>query len=198
MEKFLFAPLLVRKLEQDDFYRRLFAGLFTAAAVLISVATVISFVFGWKEIFDMSAQAMTGGIVFQGALILAAYQAVHLTLMRANEVKRESDRPATIAVPVIAARLAGEIYGFSATLLGIGGGVLVWLAGRESGSLLKRMEALFPFLKSGPASFFGGATLIIKGIGYGMLTLLVAYLVAELLLALPLAAKKNLEGVENA
>lgn len=185
MEKYLFAPLLARKLAQDDLFRLLFARLLRAVAILVALTSVILFFFGWKEIFDMSHQAMIGGIVFQLTLVLATYLAVHLILLRASEVKQHSDRPAPIDVSAATVRLAGEVFGFAAALLGAGGGVLVWFAGRESGYLLEKVEVFFPFLKAGPASFLGGAALIVKGVGYGTLALLLGYLLAEALLLLP-------------
>ena len=197
MEKYLFAPLLVSKLAQDDFYRRMFSLLLTAVAVLITISAVIVFFFGWKEIFDMSSQAMIGGIVFQLALVLATYQAVHLTLMRAVEVRQESRQAAPITVPRVLVRLAGEVFGLTAALLGLGGGVLVWLAGRESRVLLDQVDTLLPFLKAGPATFLGGATLIGKGIGYGILALMLGYLFAELLKLLPNSPAGGREASDN-
>lgn len=185
MEKYLFAPLLVRKLAQGNCFRMLFARLLAVVAALITIAAVLLFFLGWKEIFDMSSEAMAGGIVFQLTFALAAYQAVHSTLVRAREVKRESDRPAPITVSAVIFRLAGEVFGFAATALGAGGGILVWFAGREAHTLLNKTAVIFPFLKAGPPSFFGGATLIVQGLGYGTLALLLGYLLAELLLLLP-------------
>jgi hypothetical protein len=181
MEKYLFAPLLVTKLASDECFRMLFARLLAVLATLITITSVILFFLGWKEIFDMSSEAMVGGIVFQLAFALAAYQAVHTTLVRSVEVKRESGRPAAIAVAAAILRLVGEVFGFAAGILGVGGGILVWFAGREAASLLDRVALLFPFLKAGPASFVGGATLLVQGLGYGTLALLFGYLLAGLL-----------------
>lgn len=185
MEKYLFAPLLARKLAEDNCFRMLFARLLAAAAAGLTIAAVLLFFLGWKEVFDMSSEAMVGGIAFQLIFALAAYQAVHSTLVRAGEVKREADRPAPITVAAAILRLSGEVFGFAATALGAGGGILVWFAGREAHTLLKITAVFFPFLKAGPASFFGGATLMVQGLGYGTLALLLGYLLAELLLLLP-------------
>jgi len=181
MEKYLFAPLLITKLARDDCFRMLFSRLLVVLATLITITSVILFFLGWKEIFDMSSEAMVGGIVFQLTFALAAYHAVHTTLVRAAEVKKESSRPASTAVAAVMLRLAGEVFGFAAATLGAGGGILVWFAGREAASLLNRVALLFPFLKAGPASFLGGATLLVQGLGYGMLALLFGYLLAGLL-----------------
>lgn len=181
MEKYLFAPLLATKLARDDCFRMLFARLLAVLATHITITSVILFFLGWKEIFDMSSEAMVGGIIFQLTFALVAYHAVHTTLLRTAEVKRESDRPASIAVAAIIFRLTGEVFGFAAATLGVGGGILVWFAGREAAPLLKTVALLFPFLKAGPASFLGGATLLVQGWGYGMLALLFGYLLAGLL-----------------
>jgi len=198
MEKVFFAPSLVKKLGQADFYRMFFARFLTVVAILISMTAVILFFFGWKVIFEMSSQAMVGGIVFQVSLVLAAYQAVHLTLLRAAEVRQGSERPAPISTSIAMSRLVGEVFGFSASILGVGGGILVWFAGREAGSLLKKVEMAFPFLKAGGADFLGGFTLVVKGLGYGILSLLLGYLLAELLQLLPCGADRNQTEIEKA
>jgi len=198
MEKVFFAPLLVQKLGQADFYRMFFARFLTVVAILISITGVILFTFGWKIIFEMSSQAMVGGIVFQVSLVLAAYQAVHLTLLRAAEVRQGSKKPAPISTSVAMSRLVGEVFGFSASLLGVGGGILVWFAGREAGSLLKKVEVVFPFLNVGGADFLGGSALVVKGLGYGILSLLLGYLLAELLQLVPSNADGNQAEIEYA
>jgi len=184
MEKYLFAPLLTRKLAENDFFRQLFARLLTAAAAGLAVAATILFFLGWKEIFDMSSEKMAGGIVFQLAFALAAYQAVHSTWLGARELRREPG-PAPLAVSSVILRLAGEVWGFAAAVLGIGGGILSWFAGREAHALLKQTAVVFPFLKAGPASFAGGATMIVQGVAGGALALLLGHLLSRLLRLLP-------------
>jgi len=184
MEKYLFAPLLARKLAQDDFFRTLYARLLAVTAAGIAVTAVIVFFLGWKEIFDMPSEAMVGGIVFQLAFALAAYLGVHSFVLRAGEVGREPGS-APLAVAAVLFRLAGETWGYAAALLGCGGGILSWIAGREARPLLESVSAFFPFLKAGASSFAGGAAMIVQGVGYGALALLVGHLLCRLLLLLP-------------
>lgn len=190
MEKYLFAPLLARKLAQDDFFRTLYARLLAVAAACIAVAAVILFFLGWKEIFDMPSEAMVGGIVFQLVFALAAYLGVHTLALGAGEVRRETG-PAPLAVAAGLFRLAGEVWGYAAALLGCGGGVLSWFAGRESRPLLENVSAAFPFLEAGPSSFAGGASMIVQGVGYGALALLFGHLLSRLLLLLPTDGTKT-------
>lgn len=194
MEKYLLAPLLIAKLGENDSFRRLFAWLLRTLAAVGALAALVAFFLGWKDLFEMSSAAMTGGIIYQLAFVAAAYVAVHCTLLRATEVKESSPAiPAALSVASIVLRLAGETWGLASALLGSGGAVYVWFAGRDAQVLLMRMRVFFPFLQAGPASFFSGAALIIQGILYGALALLLGYLLSELLHLLPGAHKDEKE-----
>jgi len=190
MEKYLLAPFLIDKLGQNDSFRRFFAWLLRALAAIGALAALVVFFLGWKDLFEMSSTAMTGGILYQLSFVAAAYVAVHCTLLRATQVKESSSAmPAALCVATIVLKLAGETWGLASALLGSGGAVYVWFAGRDAQVLLERMGVFFPFLQAGPASFFSGAALIIQGILYGALALLLGYLSSELLQLLPVSHK---------
>jgi len=189
MDKFLVAPLLLGKLEQRATFLKIFSRLLKVLAWLGAVIAVIGFFLGWKELFEKSSEAMIGGILYQVTFAVAAYLAVHCTLLRAAGIGNATpDRPAALAVATNVFKLAGEAWGFTSTLLGAGSAVYVWFAGREANGLLAMVEPLFPFLKAGPATFAAGAALAAKGLLYGALALLLGYLLAELLQRLPAEA----------
>jgi len=198
MEKYLFAPLLIDKLGQDDRFRSIFSRLLKALAAVGAVAALIVFFLGWKELFEMSSEAMIGGILYQFTFAVAAYLAVHCTLLRAEEAKKSaSGRPAPLSVAAVVLKLAGEAWGFASALLGSGAALFVWFAGLEAKVLLKKTAVFFPFLKAGPASFTAGAAMIIQGLLYGALALLLGYLLSELLQMLPTGGTSEESAAEQ-
>jgi hypothetical protein len=166
MSKYLFAPQVLERLADRAFFRSFSARILKACAVIVALYAVIVFFLGWKELFELS------------------YLVVHAILLRARDVRTLDERiPPAVAVSAIVARLAGETYAFASSLLGIGGAVFVWFAGRGAGRLLEKADFALPFLKAAPASFEAGAALIIKGVLGGALALLLGFLLAELLVA---------------
>jgi hypothetical protein len=141
---------------------------------------------------------MIGGILYQLTFIVAAYLAVHFTFLRAAEVMKSTPgRPAAVSVAVVILKLAGETWGFASALLGVGGAIYVWFAGREADVLLKKTAVFFPFLKAGPPSFTAGAALIVQGLLYGVLVLLLGYLLSELLQLLPAEGERENGGADE-
>lgn len=182
--KYLFAPQVLERLADRTFFRILSARILTAAAVIVAMYAVITFFLGWKELFELSSEAMIGGILYQLLFAFASYLVVHAILLRARDVRfLDESLPPAIAVSAIVARLAGETYAFASSLLGVGAAVFVWFAGRGADRLLKRADFALPFLKGAPASFEAGAALVIRGVLGGALALLIGFLLAELLTA---------------
>lgn len=182
MDKFLFAGWLLRRLAEPVFFRRLFAATLALLAGVAGLYAVVVFFIGWKRIFDLSADVMAGGIVYQLAFIVAIYAAVHAALLRARELDQAGDGAnPVLSVAAAYARAAGEIWAFAAIPLGLGGGILNWFAGQGAGSIYKPVTGVIFFLKAAPASFANGGTMIVKGLVYGIAGLLLAYTVAELL-----------------
>ncbi len=197
MEKYLLAPLLISKLGQDDTFRSYFSQFLKVLAAICTVAALIVFFLGWKELFALSSEGMIGGIIYQLAFAVAAYLVVHCALLRAAEAKQAvpgSSAPLSVAAVVL--KLAGEAWGFASILLGSGAGIYVWFAGPEARVLLKKTSTFFPFLKASSGSFADGAALIFQGILYGVAALLFGYLLAELLALVP-ARTGNGKGEAN-
>jgi hypothetical protein len=78
-------------------------------------------------------------------------------------------------------KLTGEAWGGASAILGTGGGIFVWFAGRDANALLSKAAVLFPFLKAGPATFISGAALIVQGVLFGALALLTGHLLSGIL-----------------
>jgi len=198
MERYLFAPLLISKLGQDDGLRSFFARLLKALAAVGAVAALIVFFLGWKELFESSSESMIGGILYQMSFVVAAYLAVHFTLLRAAEVKEDASRtPAALSIAAIVLRLVGEAWGFASAILGCGAAVYVWFAGREARILLDKTAVFFPFLEAGPPTFISGLALIVQGLLYGASALLLGYLLSEVLRLLPVGARAEAGAPEE-
>lgn len=189
MERYLFAPLLIDRLGRSDGFRSFFARLLKALAAVGTLAALIVFFLGWKDLFEMSSEAMVGGILYQLTFVVAAYLVIHCTLLRAAEVgKAPTAQPGAIFVASVVLKLVGEAWGSASALLGSGAALYVWFAGRDAALLLDKLRTFFPFLKAGPATFATGAELIVQGLLYGVSALLLGYLFSELLQLLPVAA----------
>jgi hypothetical protein len=198
MEKYLLAPLLIGKLGHEDNFRNYFSRFLKFLAAICAVAALIVFFLGWKELFARSSEGMIGGIIYQLAFAFAAYLVVHCMLLRAADAaKPVPGIPATLSVAAVILKLVGEVWGVAGALLGSGAAIYVWFAGREAGILLQKTAVFFPFLEARPASFTAGASLIFQGFLYGALALLLGYLLADLLLLLPVRSDNKKSSVEK-
>lgn len=195
MDKYLVAPQLISKLEQEKCFRHYFSLLLKVLACICTVTAIIAFFLGWKELFAMSSEGMIGGTFYQLAFAVATYLIVHCILIRAAQTKTAADKsPAALGVSITLSKLVGETWGLASALLGAGAALYVWIAGREAGILLKHAAAFFPFLKTGNGTFTDGATLAFKGTFYGASVLLLGYLLAEILKLLADYAGRGKEG----
>jgi hypothetical protein len=183
MNRVFFAGWLLERLNDANVFRRFFAALLAGLAGLAGLYAVVVFFIGWKGIFDLPADAMAGGIVYQITFVIAIYAALHAALLRARELERTpaAGNP-VLAVAATWCRAGGEIWAFAAIPLGLGGGILNWFAGTQAQAIYKPLAPVIFFLKSAPASFANGGALIVKGLVFGSVGLLLACTLAELLL----------------
>lgn len=183
MEKVLFVGWLLQRLDDGEFFRKLFAAILAGLAVVGGIYALVAFFIGWKEIFALSGEAMAGGIFYQATFVVASYAAVHVLLLRArtlNDAMLVGNPVLTVAAAY--SRVLGEAWALVVIPLGLGGGVLNWFAGPRAQAVYKPVAGVVFFLKGVAASFSAGGVLIVKGLAYGLAGFLLAYVVAELLL----------------
>jgi hypothetical protein len=182
MDKVLFVGWVLRRLDDGEFFRKLFAAILAGLAVAGGIYALVAFLIGWKEIFALSGEAMAGGILYQATFVVASYAAIHTLLLRAralNDTVLVGNPILTVAAAYC--RVSGEVWAFMVIPLGLGGGVLNWFAGQRAQAIYKPAAGMVRFLNGVPASFSAGGLLIVKGLAYGLAGFLLAYVVAELL-----------------
>jgi len=187
-------PLLYL-LAQDRFLRRAVSVALKAAAVLVVLFSFTVFFRAGGLIFNLPANAILGGVLFEVFFVLAVYVAVHALLIRARNIfdMPAGDHPALRAAPLVMRALAEAYAGF-VTLVAVGTGIFVWFTSLAIDKVLPpSVRALFPNIRNDP-SFLGGIEFMLIGIVVSIAVLLVAYVVAD---ALSLVTLRSVRPAEN-
>lgn len=195
MPKFLVAPVLLRLIVDGRLFKTAFTWLLRAVAVATAVGAVWVSIELWRG-GRGSTQAVFGQLVFQVALILAAYLVAHLSWIRALDVAAMPQTGGEVIIPLtrLLLRLGGELYASLMAVLGTGGALMIWISAGEA-----RVDApeLRLFLSGfGGEPFPAGLSLLLTGLISGALGLLAGYLASELL-GLLCAIESNTRGVKQ-
>lgn len=195
MDRFFFIrPFLGLLARGRSFHRALALTLRTLAGLAVLFSLTPFFQAG-KLLFELPANGILGGALFEVLFVVAVYALVHVLLIRARdiEVLDGGDYYALRALPVLL-RLAGEAYACFVSLVAVGAGVFVWFTGMSQGKVLNAFIAgLLPTLRDNP-SFMGGIELMLSGVLVSAAALVLAYVAAELA-TLPLRLTR--EGAAN-
>ena len=180
MERYLFVPSLLAALARPPFVRKALAMALIAAAALVLGYGLIVFVNAWRIVANLSNAAILGGVVFQVALVVAVYAAMHIALLRARELERGGGfmPPMLTSAPILVRALA-EMYAAFVAWVAVGGGVFVWFSGRGVNTVLRPLPPAFPL--AGDGSFLGGILLIFAGLAAAVAAIFIGHLIAELL-----------------
>ena len=181
MEKYLFVKPLLCRFAEERFLRQLFAWALRILAFVVAIAGLVSFFLDWKGIFELTGEAVIGGVFYQMFFLLTVYMVAHVMLIRAAQIGElpAGELPAA-AISTVLLRAAGEVYALAAAGLGIGAGIFIWSAGKGAGRILSPLSSCFPFLQPGSGSFLAGGAVLFQGLSYGLALLLISYLLAEL------------------
>jgi hypothetical protein len=190
MEKYLFMRSVLRLLAQERFLCRAVAAMLKLAAVLLVLLSLITFFMAGKLIFDLPANGILGGVLFEVFLVLAIYAAAHVLFIRGEQISALSPGPyVALRIAPLLTRGLGEAYAAYVGLLAVGGGVFVWFTNL---SLLKVLSPvvhpLFPGVGDEP-TFAGGIGFMLSGVASAAAVLLLAYMLADALLLLSRPAK---------
>lgn len=195
MKNFIFMEYLLELIRREDFFKRIAGIYLQIVAVTILIASVLGFVLGWKDIFDMQAAEMLGGIFFQLFFVVAMYMVLHAFLIRSKEIKNLPEgESSAVSISAIYIRLFGEAYASLTGVMAIGGGIFIWFGGggvRTSNALFKALSHYFPFSTLRGESFVQGLTFMVRGALYAFLFLLASYLLAELITAVANIARNT-------
>lgn len=152
---------------------RLLALALAAGTLLGAITTVRGF-------SALPPAAVIGGVLFLVFFVGAAYYAVQVLWIRADEAGGVGlTRMRATQLSAHALRALGETYAVFVALTAIGGTVFIWFT---ASSLHRNFGELQPLLpETLDRSFFGGLKFLVAGFLRAALTLVVAHLVAELL-----------------
>lgn len=182
MEKYLFMRGVLTRLSQDRFLCRSIAIGLKAGAAMIVLFSLTTFFAAGRLIFDLSANGIPGGVLFEFFYVLAVYASAHTLLLRSRDVEavRPGEYIALRLAPVLVRGLA-EAYAAFVALVAIGGGLFVWFTNLGVEKVLNPItRSFFPTMRENP-SFMGGIEFMVSGVVAAFVVLLIAYVVAEAL-----------------
>ena len=182
MEKYLFMRSLLNLLGQPRFFSRLISIVLRVSAALIVLFSIPTFFQAGKLTFELSANKMLGGILFEIFFIVAVYAAVHVLLIRARDVDNLPAKE-SYALPVgaVLIKMIGEVYASYVALVAVGGGLFVWFTALKLDRVLNTtIRWLFPVSHDDP-SFIGGIGFMVSGVVVAIAMLIVSYMLAEAL-----------------
>lgn len=178
--KYLFMRPFLRMLERRSFFVRLTGVTLRILSALVVLGALAMFFQAGKLIFNLPANGIMGGILFQLFYILAIYAVVHTMLIRAADIESlHDDRVFMLPLMAILVRMMGEIYAAYAALTAIGGGMFVWFTGKPIVKILSPMPLIFRTSKK--PDFMGGIELMLSGVLVAIVAIIVSYAVSELL-----------------
>lgn len=189
MENYYFMRTVLSWLAEPRNFNRMLAMTLRAIAVLIVPLSLVAFFKAGKVIFELPASGILGGILFQMFFVVAIYAVVHGLFIRARHIDAlpGGDRN-MFPLAAVVTRAMGEAFAVFIGLVAIGGGIFVWFTGKGVGTILNPPPNFLPVF--GDTTFMGGIQFMVGGVLSAILTLGVAYLVAEGLQLIADAARR--------
>lgn len=190
MEHYLFARKLLAWLAVPlNFNRMVAVGLRVLATLLVPLSLVTFFKAG-KALFDLPAEAILGGILFQMFYVIAIYAVVHTLFIRANDMDGLAPTEHHIfPLASVLAKAGGEALAAYVALVATGGGIYVWFTGKGIATVLNPPPRFLPVF--GDTSFMGGIEFMVGGLFSALAILITAYLASALLSLLFTAASRS-------
>ena len=197
MNKVLFMSPFIDQISKGKVFSKIFTNVLRVIAVIAGIAGIVGWILMWKLVFEIPAAGVVGGIIYQLIFAVLIYMVVHAILIRANHISKIADGGYPV-IPVVSVffKLLGEVYASFAAAVSVGGGILIWFAGRYSYDLLKPVS---PFLLKhvGGEAFLGGLLYILVGVVFAFFVLVGFYLLSELFVAV-INIAKNTTGLQKA
>lgn len=189
MEKYFFMRPLLDLLAQGRFFSRLVSIVLRVVAALFVLFSLATFFKAGKIIFELPANGILGGVLFEIFFILAAYAVAHVLLIRARDIDnlQSGDLYALSMAPILL-KLIGEAYASFVGFVAVGGGLFVWFTNLGLGKILNPIvRALFPTARDDP-SFMGGIEFMLSGVLVAIAVLVVSYILSEMFVLLARSA----------
>jgi len=178
MDRYLFVPRVLRLIADGSTFRVGVALVLRTAAVGVALAALVSWIGLWALARYFEAAAVLGLVVFQALFVVATYAIVHTIFIRAGEINRQPEGEFVI-LPIVASccRLLGECLAWFFLALGVGGALLILLAGPYAQMATRQIP--FSSLMSPGVGALGAVFYLAFGLVAAFAAVLFFYLVAE-------------------
>jgi hypothetical protein len=195
MQRYLFVPRVLTMIEHGHTFRVGVSLVLRVAAAGIGLLATISWIGIWALARSFEAAAVLGLIVFQALFVVAAYAILHTILIRARDI-RSREEGEFVILPIVATccRLLGECLAWFFCAFGVGGALLILLAGPYAQMATSQMP--FSDLMSPGVGAVGAGVYLVFGIVAGFAALVFFYLIAESS-SLLAAIARNTEAVRK-
>lgn len=183
VSKFLFVPRLLEYISNGGLFRKIVAGFLIMGAVLSGLAMLAVGVILALQYFNYGGIAILGGLIAFPVAIFGGYLMVHTYLVRARSIKELGASDYTV-IPIMAIllKLNGELGLIGGLMYGVQGMLLAWFLGQNPmTSLTSAYGYGYGGYSSSPAEgFILGILFLVVAVVFGFLSLLVNYLLSEL------------------
>jgi hypothetical protein len=180
MDSYLFMESVLRLIAQGNFFRKAFARVLQAMAVVVSIAGLVTWMSVWKFAARAPIVVLVGIVIFQLLFVVALYMVAHTLFIRARDIVQLPEAEFhVIPIATIALKLIGEVYASFVAVMSVASGILIWLMRGYAFSLVKIAAPFVPRLGNGQ-EFVGGLLLMIGGLLAAFVVLVVTYFLAEL------------------
>jgi hypothetical protein len=178
MQRYLFVPRVLGMVENGDTFRVGVSLVLRVAAAGIGLVALISWIGLWALVRFLEPAAILGLVVFQALFIVATYAILHTIVIRAADIRSRNEGEFVI-LPIVAAccRLTGECLAWFFCGLGVGGALLILLAGPAAQMATSQIP--FSSIMSPGAGAIGAAVYLVVAIVAAFASLLFFYLIAE-------------------
>jgi len=183
-EEYLFMGPLLKRIDNAEFMYKAVPVVLRGCAAATILASLAVFFSAGKMIFGLpSISAIFGGIMFQLMYIFGIYAVAHVLVIRARDISRLSPQPGfMLPMSAVLLKMIGEAYAFFVMFVAFGSGVFIWFTGLKAGAILGPLARMFPIMSD--ASFMGGIEIILTGMLISIGSIIVTYILSELLVKL--------------
>ena len=189
MDGYFFMESVLQLISEGKFFRKAFAVVLRALAVVASIWGLVVWMSVWKYAARAHLAALSGIIIFQVLFVIALYAVAHTLFIRARNIAELPEAEFyVIPIAAIALKLVGEIYACFVGVMSVAGGILIWLMRGYAFSLVKKTSPLVPRLGNGEG-FVGGLLFMGGGLLAAFVVLVLCYVLAEAVLLMADIAK---------
>jgi hypothetical protein len=179
MDGYFFMESILQLIAQGSFFRRAFAVVLRALAVVTSIWGLVVWMSVWKYAARAQFVALSGIVIFQVLFVVALYMVAHTLFIRARDIAQLPDEEFyVIPIAAIALKLIGEIYASFVAVMSVAGGILIWLMRGYAFSVVKKAAPFVPRLGNGEG-FVGGLLFMGSGLFAAFVVLVLTYFLAE-------------------